>query len=690
MASSGSFNTGNYQGRYLKFSWSVSSQSIANNKTTIKWSLTGAGNAVSSWYKAGNFKVTIDGNQVYYSSTRINLYNGTTVASGTYTFSHNNNGDKSFSAYAEAGIYSVAVNVSGSGSWSLPKIPRYATSNQSLSSKTETTIRMNWSSDSTVDYIWYSSNNGSSWTGINVADGKSGSYTINGLSANKTYNVKTRVRRKDSQLTTDSATLSVTTYAYPYCNSMPNFTIGDKLTLGFYNPLNREITVNIIGVDNSQISNDTTTGTSISGYNGETVKDRLYQSIPNSKSATYRVKVTYGSQINTKTGGTYTVNTSQCLPIIGTLSYQDTDSFCVGLTGNNQQIIRNQSKVKFTADGLTGNKGSTISSCKVLINTSTHNMTLSDSSATVNNITIDSANNVTATFTVTDSRGISSTKNLNVTMLDWDLPTATITCQRQSNFYSETDINVSASYSSINGANTVLIKARYKKISDSVYSEYVELQNNTTSQLILDNKFKWNVQVLITDKFGSTTYNLIVAIGIPIVFFDNNKLSTGFNCFPQYEESVEVSGFNIKKSIMTRSLSGAITDLAVNTYTIVPLNLDITMGDGLSTTDNGGIKIGQGINYVKVSAQLGYDKVYTDSSRHMRIIKNSYTSDNTLAWSWLYMTANSPEIITISPILAKVSEGDEIYIVYYTPNSTDTIGGNTYGCRTSLTVESVG
>ena len=126
MASSGSFNTTGYQGRYLTFAWSVSSQSITNNTTTISWTLKGAGDAQSSWYRAGNFKVVLNGATVYSSSTRIQLYEGTLVASGNYTFAHDSAGNCTFTAKAEAGIYTVAVNCSGSGSFSLPQIARAA------------------------------------------------------------------------------------------------------------------------------------------------------------------------------------------------------------------------------------------------------------------------------------------------------------------------------------------------------------------------------------------------------------------------------------------------------------------------------------------------------------------------------------------------------------------------------------
>lgn len=131
MSSNGSFNTGSYGSgdwyRYLEFSWSVSSQSVANNTTTIYWELRGRGGATNNWWQSGNFKVVIDGVERYFSADRINLMNGTLVASGTVTMTHNSDGKRSFGAWAEAGIYYVAVNVSGSGSWDLPTIPRQAT-----------------------------------------------------------------------------------------------------------------------------------------------------------------------------------------------------------------------------------------------------------------------------------------------------------------------------------------------------------------------------------------------------------------------------------------------------------------------------------------------------------------------------------------------------------------------------------
>ena len=176
MATSGSFNTSSYEGRYLTFAWSIKSQDVATNKTVISWSLKGAGGD-STWYKSGNFKVVIAGATVYSSATRIQLSKGTVVASGTHTFVHNADGSKSFTASAEAGIYTTAVNCTGSGSFTLDTIPR--ASQPSLVTWPETTnnvgefgkefsIHMNRKSDDfthTVRYA-YGNRTGTIATGV--------------------------------------------------------------------------------------------------------------------------------------------------------------------------------------------------------------------------------------------------------------------------------------------------------------------------------------------------------------------------------------------------------------------------------------------------------------------------------------------------------------------------------------------
>lgn len=126
MASSGSITTNEKEGRSLTLSWTLSSQSVEKNTSTIAWELKGSGSA-SGWVMAGAFKAVINGVTVYTSDTRIELRTTTVVASGTATIAHDSDGTKSFSLSCEAGIYTYAVSATASGTHTLTTIPRAST-----------------------------------------------------------------------------------------------------------------------------------------------------------------------------------------------------------------------------------------------------------------------------------------------------------------------------------------------------------------------------------------------------------------------------------------------------------------------------------------------------------------------------------------------------------------------------------
>ena len=495
-------------------------------------------------YGHWTFRLTINGS-TYGTTTWYGSVGQSYVNIASYTLNnvaHNADGSKSItisgSCTGPSGTTMSGYTASGSGTAVLDKIPRYATVTQSDTEKTETTITIRWTSDSTIDYVWYKIGSGS-WTAVGSTNASSGTYTISGRAANTAYAIYTRVRRKDSQLTTDSSALSVTTYAYPYCTTAPNFVIGDSVTLSFYNPLKRLITVNIIGADGSQCSNDTTTGTSIAGYNGTGVSNALYASIPNAKSATYNVKVTYGSVVSTKTGGTYSVNTTTNAPSVTGLTYADTDATTTAITGNDQLIIQNKSTVRYTVTGAAAKNSATVSSVKVTVNGLTYTLTASGSNYVGGNAVINSASNVTATATVTDSRGLTATTTVTVQMLDWIKPTAIINMQRLNNFYSTTNITVDADYSSLDGKNTITITYRARIRGSGTYTVTGTLQDNVQGSFEADNKQNWSVQVIVQDLFDSTTYTLSLGRGIPIVFYDVDKSSVGINTFPSHDNSIE-------------------------------------------------------------------------------------------------------------------------------------------------------
>ena len=167
MASSGSFlSSGWYSSSkgdyiYLEFAWSVSGTSIENNQKTIYWELRGKRSA-SGFVNAGGFKVVIDGATVYSVSTddRIELRNGTVVASGSKTFTHNADGTRSFSVYIEGGIYYYEVNCSGSKTFELDTIPRASTiSCTTANIESNPTITINRASPNFTHTITYAFGN---------------------------------------------------------------------------------------------------------------------------------------------------------------------------------------------------------------------------------------------------------------------------------------------------------------------------------------------------------------------------------------------------------------------------------------------------------------------------------------------------------------------------------------------------
>lgn len=200
MASSGSFNTSAYSGRYLTFAWTETSQDIEDNSTRFHWTLTGAGGG-STWYMTGPVKVVIDGLTVYNSSTRIQLGNGTLVAEGNITLGHASNGAKSFVAKVEAAVYTYAVNCTGSKTFTLDTIPRKSTltaSNGTLG--TAQTLTINRASNSFVHNITYK------------CGSASGTIAIRTTSASVSWTPPLSLASQNTTGTSVSVTLTIQTF----------------------------------------------------------------------------------------------------------------------------------------------------------------------------------------------------------------------------------------------------------------------------------------------------------------------------------------------------------------------------------------------------------------------------------------------------------------------------------------------
>ena len=474
MATSGKISSNGYQGRYITFSWSLTTQNIAANTSTISWRLEGDGNAQSSRYKAGNFKVVIDGVTVYSTSEddRIWLYDGTLVASGNYSFNHNNQGEKSFNVSIQAGIYTYAVNCTGSGSFALPTINRI-----------------------------------SKITAINGSN------------------------------TSDELSVNYTEYVAAYTNNL------------------------IIKLGNTTLQTITNYNSGASFTLSDSALNTIYSSITSAKTATLSFSLqTYSGSllIGTSDAANKTLTINDSNPTIGAVTYRDSNNNTVNITGDNQYIIRNNSTLEVTVSDLTAYNGATLSSITVAGGGLSQTRNLSGNVDVMEVFTLGAVNqssNFTLMVTLTDSRGFTANKSINVLVYDYNLPTATIAAQRVDNYYTTTNVTVNAVYAGIGGRNTLSITAQYKRTIDSSYGTPVTLQNGVTTQLSLDNNYEWNLQVIVADSLGSTTYNLIIGRGLPIWFIDRVLSSVGINCFPLQENSLEVNGLRVDDKIYIGSQS---------------------------------------------------------------------------------------------------------------------------------------
>lgn len=626
---------------------------------------------------------TIDG-QTYDWVGTIGGRGDKVLISKTQIVPHNDDGSKTIFVSA-----SITLQITWSGIWvgsiqgsdaiTLTKIPRAAFVTQTLAERTETSLTVNWYTNEVVDRLWVSSDNGATWTQMPISAGRWGSFNVINLNVGTEYNIKSKVRRKSNQVISESSTLVASTYNYPYATSMPNFVIGEPLTVDIFNPMGHTITVDMLDANDTTVRSYEISNTSITGFDDTTVQNYLYMSIPNSKTGTYKIKVTYDNNVSTRTGGTYTVNPEECAPEFGTISYQDVNSTVVAITQNDQKIVQGYSTVRYTAANLYARKHSTIASCSVSVNGHSYNLTLNGTTATGGNASINSGINVVATFILTDSRGVTSRAYKNITMLEYKSPTATIKLKRQSNFYTATDLKVNGHYSSIDGHNVLTITYRAKKSGESSYSVTGTLQNNVQSTIQLDNQYAWDVEVTLTDSFGGTkTYtDLRVGVGIPLLFIDRKKYSVGINCFPKGEKTFEINGNQVfPGGTITCNLQSNISNPTTGSYVTIDLSsVTTTNGTLFNWTDNGpsGAKVLRKIDYVVVSASLSFLVSPTEGDRYARIRR--YLGGNTDFYAKVAVTSTTTgyQTISISPFVIEAGENTTFHLQYQTPSTGDII-----------------
>lgn len=487
-------------GDTLRFKWSRKDYSTSGNYTNINWELQliagGAGRISSSANK--KWSVTVNGNS-YSGTNKIGIGNNETktLASGTTKIPHNSDGTKtfsvSFSQQFDITFNSYVGTVSGSASFTLDSIPRYANFNgtPALSDITQTSVKISWSANATCSKVEYLLNGASKSTNSSL-NASSGNYTYTGLTPNTSYTLAVKITRSDSGLVTTSSNVTSTTNPIATITSSVSFTIGEDLTLEFKNADKNESTIEL------SVENDSGEWVDIASYtspiNVSSFTLVLSESDKVTKLCSYcqnrnemGVKVACGITIdgiyygNTYTGKAYIADSN---PVFSDFVLVNTDSKCTNILGNSSSTIQGLGNMQVqipTNNKAVAKNGATISKYIAYITVLDGTAIIKSSSASyseTDTVTIDlgtysSHGNYTIHVYAIDSRdNTSSTINKDFSIYPYHIPVPTINLHRLNDFEKEILLDLSITYS------RVLVNNSAKNSIKSIEYRYAEGYSN--------------------------------------------------------------------------------------------------------------------------------------------------------------------------------------------------------------------
>lgn len=225
MATSGTVN-GNFvsisggNGARLRIEWQLAGQNVGGNYSTINWQ--GYVDFNGSDAQLDNGHVNWSGvTALYNNGGRVYNYAGNFsnhtvgMGSGSFNIGHDGVGNANIGFDGSVAVYQSGTS-SGSGSWSLPQIPRYASIPAFyFDNVTDQALRFNWSSSDNVDYVswWSVAYDGGGHHDIPASGTGLFQINLSGLPSEKQYDVQVAVRRADSGLWTNSGVIYTTTLA---------------------------------------------------------------------------------------------------------------------------------------------------------------------------------------------------------------------------------------------------------------------------------------------------------------------------------------------------------------------------------------------------------------------------------------------------------------------------------------------
>jgi hypothetical protein len=555
LALSGSLVNQFSTGYRVLIEWTATQNISANTSTiTAKFYLQSMGSGYPIYSSAKKtVRITIDGTTYTSAENTAQLAGGQKklMATATKTVQHNADGTKSITISGSidlnatlSGTYYGTVNIAQQ-SFTLDTIPRASSvsvSSSNVQFGKSVTISISRASSSFTHTLRYSvaGQSGTIATGV----GTSYSWTvptslINGLTNTKsatctiycdTYSGSTLIGTKSVTLTltipTSSASLSASSVNY-----------GSSVTISIsraHTKLTHTIRYNWNG-------NTGNIATNVATSQSWTVPMNFMNYIPNATSTTGTIYVdTYNG---TALVGTVSLNLktnvpSSVVPSFNTVTHSEANSAVAALSLGSGVYVQNLSKLNLAITGAQGAYGSTITSYKITVDGKTY----TTQTATTNTITGKGTLKIIAT--ITDSRGRTATKEVNITVLEYNPPKIDSIKARRSNqdgssndlgTYIRIDYKGSNIYT-LNSKNVITVYIDVKERTSSTWEtkesftvtqgfEGYKILGSASEQYDITKSY--DIRFRIVDKFYTTLTTLVISTGIVTISLGKTGIGLG-------------------------------------------------------------------------------------------------------------------------------------------------------------------
>ena len=230
---------------------------------------------------------------------------------------------------------------------------------------------------------------------------------------------------------------------------------------------------------------------------------------------------------------------SNALPIFDDtgITWYDGNGATTDITKNNQYIVQNKSTLYVNLPRASGNKGASIISYQLTIG----ERTVSSSSYGEKQFGKINANgNVSLVITIIDSRYNRITVEKVINVIEYKEPIVAVNLWRKNNYEDETHFKVNATYSSVEGTNSVGITYKYAEMGEA-YGNAENIENGTEYTFTCNKSKIYNFNVTVTDAFGTTiTKEIVLSKGEFPLFIDTKNNAVGINSFPSPDEALHV------------------------------------------------------------------------------------------------------------------------------------------------------